>query len=164
MVFPARQFFSALLLLLLFASPGRAQEVGVPQSLPATPLQIVTGDGVHDFEVEVARTNAEMATGLMFRTEMAENQGMIFDYSPPRRASMWMKNTYIPLDILFVLPDGTVLNIVANTTPLSRASISAAGRVRAALELNAGMVEKLGIEAGDVVRHEIFGNYPDGED
>ena len=158
MAFRARQFFPVLLLLLLFALPGRAQEVGVPQSLPATPLQIVTGEGVHDFEVEVARTNAEMAKGLMFRTEMAENHGMIFDYNPPRWASMWMKNTYIPLDILFIRADGTILNIAENTTPLSRASISAAGKARAALELNAGVVEKLGIEAGDLVRHDLFGN------
>ena len=149
---------------ILLASPAGAQEVGQPQSLPATPLEIVTAGGVHVFEVEVAQTREEMAKGLMFRTEMADNHGMIFDYSTPRRASMWMKNTFIPLDILFIEQDGTILNIAQDTTPFSLASISATGPVAASLELNAGVVAELGIAPGDTVRHGLFGNAPDGSD
>lgn len=155
---------SLLVLVTFFLLPADAQEVGVPQSLTSTPLEIVTDEEVYTFEVEVARTQEEMAKGLMFRTEMPENHGMIFDYNPPRWASMWMKNTYIPLDILFIESDGTILNIVENTTPFSLVSISAIAPVRASLELNAGVVKTLGIEPGDMIRHELFGNASNGQD
>lgn len=155
--------FFILALMLAFTTPAAAQEVGSPQSLATTPLEIVTGEGVFVFDVEVARTREEMSKGLMFRTEMAENHGMIFHYSPPRLARIWMKNTYISLDILFINADGTILNIARNTTPFSLATISAAGSVAASLELNAGVVEAFGIESGDQVHHLLFGNFPDDE-
>ena len=148
----------------IFHSIGQGQEIAGPQSLPTTPLAIATEEGAHSFEVELTRTREEMRIGLMFRTRMADNHGMLFDYQEPQMVRMWMKNTYIPLDILFINPDGTILTIVENTTPLSLATISSIGPVQASLELNAGVVEKLGIEPGDTVLHKVFGNLSEGND
>lgn len=115
------------------------------------PLVIQTATGTHRFDVEVAATEAEQEQGLMFRKAMAPDHGMLFPMVPPRTASFWMKNTVIPLDILFIQPDGTIAFIGANAVPYSREPVSAGVPVAAVLELNGGRAAALGIAQGDRV-------------
>ncbi|WP_245647596.1 DUF192 domain-containing protein [Novosphingobium lentum] len=119
--------------------------------LPVIPLTIAPAGKPHAFRVEVARTEPEQARGLMFRTEMGADEGMIFPMSPPRDAAFWMKNTVIPLDIVFIAPDHRIANIAANAVPYSLAPIPSAGEVMGVLELNGGRAAQLGIKAGDRV-------------
>ena len=121
------------------------------------PLEIASQGGVHVFAVEMASTSAEQAKGLMFRRELPEGQGMLFDFHHEQPTSFWMKNTYIPLDMIFIRGDGRILRIAENTVPLSEALVPSGGPVRAVLEVNAGMARKLGIAPGDRVAHPIFG-------
>ncbi len=120
------------------------------------PLEIASKGGVHVFAVEMASTPAEQAKGLMFRRELPEGQGMLFDFHHEQPTSFWMKNTYIPLDMIFIRGDGRILRIAENTVPLSEALVPSGGPVRAVLEVNAGMARKLGIAPGDRVAHPIF--------
>ncbi|HEY6703554.1 MAG TPA: DUF192 domain-containing protein [Xanthobacteraceae bacterium] len=127
--------------------------------LPAAelhPLEIASKKGVHVFAVELASTPEEQAKGLMFRRELPEGQGMLFDFHREQPTSFWMKNTYIPLDMIFIRGDGRILRIAENTVPLSEALVSSGGPVRAVLEVNAGTARKLGIAPGDRVAHRIF--------
>lgn len=119
-------------------------------------LEIVTAGGVRPFRVEVMRTDAERAKGLMFRQSMPADQGMLFDFKLDSPVSMWMKNTYIPLDMLFVTADGTVSRIERMTEPHSEKTIPSGGPVRAVLELNGGAADKAGIKPGDRLRHPMF--------
>ena len=120
-------------------------------------LVIETDDGTrHTFDIELAVSPTERAYGLMFLTELEENRGMLFDYGRRQRVSMWMKNTFIPLDMLFISEDGTIARIVERTTPRSLRSISSHRRVRGVLEVRGGTVDRLGIEVGDRVIHAIF--------
>ena len=121
------------------------------------PLEIATKTGVHMFAVELAVTPEQQAKGLMFRRELPEGQGMLFDFQKEQPASFWMKNTYISLDMIFIRADGRILRIAENTVPLSEALVSSGGPVRAVLEVIAGTARKLGIAAGDRVAHPIFG-------
>ena len=105
----------------------------------------------HMFRVEVAATPRQQARGLMFRTTMGADEGMIFPMNPPRDAAFWMKNTVMPLDIIYIGVDGRISNIAANTTPYSEAPIPSVGPVKAVLELNAGRAAQLGIVPGDRV-------------
>ena len=116
------------------------------------PLTITTAAGKTDkFVVEVARTVEEQERGLMFRQQLAPNAGMIFPYDPPQAAQFWMKNTYIPLDLLFVRADGTIARIEENAVPLSLDQIPAGEPIGAVLEINGGRSAELGIKAGDKV-------------
>lgn len=133
------------------------------QAAPARPLaqgferlEIVSGTTRHAFAVEVMRTDAEKAKGLMFRQSMPADEGMLFDFSPARLATMWMKNTYIPLDMLFIRGDGVIHRIEHRTEPHSERTISSGAPVSAVLELNAGVSEKLGLKPGDKVIHPFF--------
>lgn len=108
-------------------------------------------------DIEVAEDPQEKAMGLMFRTELADNRGMLFPYSEARELSMWMRNTYIPLDMLFIRPDGVIHRIEVRAEPMSERIISSQGEVSAVLELPGGATERLGIKAGDRVRHPLFG-------
>ena len=119
-------------------------------------LEIVTASGVHVFTVEVARTDEERAKGLMFRKELPEGRGMLFDFKPDQHVSMWMRNTYIPLDMLFINGDGTIRRIAENTVPLSEKTIPSGGPVRGVLEVIGGTAKKLGIKPGDRVAHPLF--------
>ncbi|RZK02135.1 MAG: DUF192 domain-containing protein [Novosphingobium sp.] len=119
--------------------------------LPVVPLTVTHDRRRHAFRVELARTSAEQAKGLMFRTQMGANEGMIFPMDPPRLASFWMRNTVIPLDIIFVGEDRRVLNIAANAVPYAETPIPSAGKVSAVLELIGGRAAALGIVAGDKV-------------
>jgi uncharacterized membrane protein (UPF0127 family) len=99
-----------------------------------------------------------MEQGLMFRRAMAPDSGMLFEYPAPTVATMWMRNTLIPLDMLFVDEQGRIINIHERAVPLSLDVISAAAPVRAVIELNGGTASRLGIAPGDLVRHPFFGN------
>lgn len=119
-------------------------------------LEIVTSHGSDTIEVEVAKTPQEQATGLMFRKELLANKGMLFIHMAPKEVSMWMRNTYIPLDMIFIRQDGTVHRIEKEAEPLSEEVISSNGPVSAVLELPGGTAERLGLKAGDRVQHPFF--------
>ena len=128
--------------------------------LDAAELQTLTiagRTGVHDFTVELAVTPEDTARGLMFRRELPEGRGMLFDFQRERETAFWMKNTYISLDMIFIRGDGRILRIAENTQPLSERLVPSGGRVRAVLEVIAGTCKKLGIAPGDRVKHPIFG-------
>ena len=120
-------------------------------------LEIATKSGVHIFAVEMATTDKEKETGLMYRRELADGKGMLFDFSPEQQISMWMKNTYISLDMIFIRADGRILRIAENTEPESTAIISSGGLARGVLEVPAGTAQKYGIAPGDRVSHPLFG-------
>ena len=158
---PIRLALSAVLLAApLFACSPQAAErapaaltqepaVHPVSGLQVIPLTVTIAEGrSHDFRVELARTDKEQAQGLMFRTQMGADEGMLFPYDPPRVLSFWMKNTVIPLDIIFIGPDRRVINVAANTTPYSEASVPSAAPAIAVLELNAGRAAQLGIVPG----------------
>ncbi|MBF9234629.1 DUF192 domain-containing protein [Microvirga sp. BT350] len=117
---------------------------------------VLSGGQKQSFQVEVARNNADRAQGLMYRRSMPADRGMLFDFGRVEPVSMWMQNTYLPLDMLFVRPDGTIARIAANTEPLSTRTIPSGEPVLAVLELNAGTASRLGIKAGDRIEHPLF--------
>lgn len=120
-------------------------------------LAIVAADGRRvPLDVEIAQDSKEKALGLMFRTELADTQGMLFPYEDTRELSMWMHNTYIPLDMLFIRPDGVIHRIESRAQPLSDRVINSEGAVSAVLELPGGAAERLGIKPGDRVQHPLF--------
>jgi len=121
------------------------------------PLEIVTRNGVQVFSVEMATTEEEKQTGLMYRKELADGKGMLFDFKPEQEVSMWMKNTYVSLDMIFIRADGRILRIAENTEPLSTKIISSQGPARAVLEVVAGTAQQYGIRPGDRVGHPLFG-------
>lgn len=126
--------------------------------MEVTPLSIVSADATHAFSVEVANDRDEISFGLMERESMDADKGMLFDFNPPREPAMYMKNTLIPLDMLFIADDGSIEMIARNTVPGSLRTISPGVPVRAVLELNGGQAATLGIQPGDMVQHPIFGN------
>jgi hypothetical protein len=128
------------------------------QRFPTSELTIISATGPHRFEVELAETPAQMTQGLMFRTSLAPDAGMLFDYKQPTAATMWMRNTLIPLDMLFVDAQGRIVNIHQRAVPQSDDLIAAEKPVRAVIELNGGTASRLGIEPGDRVVYPIFGN------
>jgi uncharacterized protein len=119
-------------------------------------LEIASKSGVHVFSVEIADNDAERARGLMYRKELPEGQGMLFDFHREQEVSFWMQNTYIPLDMVFIRADGRILRIAENTEPLSTRLIPSGGPVRAVLEVIGGTTRKLGIAPGDRVASPIF--------
>jgi len=120
------------------------------------PLEIVTKSGVQFFSVEMATTEEEKTTGLMYRKELPDGKGMLFDFSPEQQVSMWMKNTYISLDMIFIRADGRILRIAENTEPQSTSIISSGGLAKGVLEVIAGTAKKYGIQPGDRVGHPLF--------
>jgi uncharacterized membrane protein (UPF0127 family) len=120
------------------------------------PLEIATKSGVQVFSVEMATTEEEKQTGLMYRKELPDGKGMLFDFSPEQQISMWMKNTYISLDMIFIRADGRILRIAENTEPLSTKIISSGGLAKGVLEVIAGTAQKYGIQPGDRVAHPLF--------
>jgi uncharacterized membrane protein (UPF0127 family) len=133
---------------LLALAPAR------PAELPT--LEIASKTGVHVFAVEIADTDQARAKGLMFRKEMPEGRGMLFDFHRDQEVSFWMENTYIPLDMIFIRGDGRILRIAENTEPLSTKLIPSGGPIRAVLEVIGGTARKLGIAPGDRVAFPIF--------
>lgn len=120
-------------------------------------IETQTGKTLH-FQIELAESSMQQQYGLMFRTQMPEDQGMLFIYTPPRPVAMWMKNTLIPLDMVFVDSAGIIRYIHANARPQSLALIRYPYSVRAVIELNGGIAEKASIQTGDRVIHSIFRN------
>ncbi|MGJ3262012.1 MAG: DUF192 domain-containing protein [Salinarimonas sp.] len=149
---PARGLAAALFVLtalLALAVPrAAAQEL--------QPLTVVTDAGEHVFQVELAATNEARQRGLMFRRSMPADQGMLFDFERVAPVAMWMRNTYISLDMLFIDADGTIVRIAEDTEPLSERTIPSGRPVLSVLELNAGTARRLGIEVGDRVEHPLF--------
>ena len=130
---------------------------GSSHAQTSEPLTIVTRSGQrHAFQVEVARNDADRAQGLMFRRSMPADRGMLFDFGRVEPVAMWMQNTYLPLDMLFVRADGTIARVAANAEPLSTRAIPSGEPVLAVLELNAGTAARLGIQAGDRLDHPLF--------
>jgi len=119
-------------------------------------LEIASKTGVHVFAVEIADNDTERAKGLMYRRELPEGQGMLFDFHREQEVSFWMQNTYIPLDMVFIRGDGRILRIAENTEPLSTRLVPSGGPVRAVLEVIGGTTRKLGIAPGDRVASPIF--------
>lgn len=148
-------------LLLTNACSGLSSAGEEPEGKYNERLLIETASGIYEFRVERANTPRSRAKGLMYRRSMPEDAGMIFYLDTERQATMWMKNTYISLDMLFLDSDGFVEEIAENTVPHSTETIATMADVRAILELNAGMVEKLGIAPGDEIRHKLFDNLTD---
>jgi hypothetical protein len=120
-------------------------------------LEIASANGVHVFAVELATNDEERSRGLMFRKELPEGKGMLFDFKTEQPVAFWMKNTYVSLDMLFIRADGRILSIAENTETLSERPVPSGGPVRGVLEVVAGTAKKLGIKPGDRVAHRIFG-------
>lgn len=150
-----RSMLKRLLLLLAVAPLALSSLPAVAQeavSFGSGEVTVVTEDGErHTFQVELATTGPQMARGLMFREELAPDAGMLFVFPAQRVTSFWMKNTLIPLDMLFIARSGRVVHIAERTTPLSEQGVSSRRPVIAVLELPGGTAERLGIEAGATV-------------
>jgi uncharacterized membrane protein (UPF0127 family) len=146
-----KRLFPLVLLFGLLVT-GAASAGGQLAKFESGGLTIVTGADRHEFTVELASTPDQRGQGLMYRREMARDGGMLFDFGPRYgRASMWMKNTYIPLDMLFIKSDGEIESIAERTTPHSLEAISSRGSVRYVLELSGGTAARLNIRPGDRV-------------
>lgn len=147
-----RQLF--VLFFFAFASLGLAHLVAAADAL--SPLTIHSASGPHRFNVELADTPEKRSVGLMHRPAMAADSGMLFDFKTDGQVTMWMRNTVIPLDMLFITRDGRIANIAERTVPFSETTIPSKGPVRAVLELNGGTSARLKIRAGDRVDHPMF--------
>ena len=137
-----------LVLLLTWSASAHAQLL--------QPLTIVTASGRHTFEVELADNDASRAQGLMYRRSLTPDRGMLFDFKRVEPISMWMQNTYVSLDMLFIRPDGTIARVATNAEPLSTRTIPSGEPVLAVLEVVAGTAARLGIKPGDKVEHPLF--------
>ena len=144
--------------LMLAPVAARAQDPEI--KLQRSSLVIATHGRDIKFEVELALNDTERARGLMFRKQLGPYEGMLFDFYQETPVSFWMKNTLIPLDMVFIAADGTVRHVHANAVPMSTETIPSEHPVRGVLEINGGSARLLGIKPGDKVKHPIFGNAP----
>ena len=119
-------------------------------------LEIVTASGTHEFSVEVMRSGPQRERGLMFRRFLPQDRGMLFDFATERPVTMWMKNTYLPLDMIFIGRAGKVVGLAENTEPLSEKIIPSGAPAYGVLEVNAGTAARIGLRIGDSVRHPLF--------
>jgi uncharacterized membrane protein (UPF0127 family) len=156
--FPRRRFLATAVALatVALAGPGAAQLPSV-QTFDKSALEIRAAAGSHRFTVELAQTSEQQTQGLMFRRRMAADAGMLFVYAEPTTARFWMKNTYIPLDMLFIAADGRIVGLAERTVPLSLETVSSEVPVIAVLELNGGTASRLKIRVGDRVIHPALG-------
>lgn len=138
-----------------YAAENGKQNAAMPVKL-REPLTIVTEQGSYEFSVEVVSATEDMRRGLMFREEVPEKTGMLFDFGYTRRLSMWMKNTIVPLDMIFIRQDGEIVDIAENTTPFSLEPIISKQPALAVLEVAAGTCNHYGITRGDKVEHPVF--------
>ncbi|MCT4657235.1 MAG: DUF192 domain-containing protein [Cohaesibacter sp.] len=159
--------YGIAILISLLMAPSWAQDQASGQSATTTapkaaqekyftPLIIPSEGKDVSFRVELAANDEMRAKGLMFRTKLPDGEGMLFDFGKPRPVYMWMENTYISLDMLFLNPDGTIHHIVKSTTPLSKSLIGSGGPVQFVLEVKAGTVERLKLKKGDQLQHQLF--------
>lgn len=153
----AARFASVLTVLfsLLFICIAALSAPAAALPIDSEPLVIETEAGEVEFDVELALTPSDRATGLMHRQSMPEKQGMLFRFDRTRLVVMWMKNTPLPLDMIFIDENGVVAGVARDTEPFSETVIPSPGRVRYVLELNAGAALRHGIAAGDRVRHRV---------
>lgn len=143
------RWLTAAILLMTASTPAFAQQAQT--GLPTEPLTIRSGDTMHEFVAEIAATDSQRAKGLMFRKQMSATTGMLFIFESEGERYFWMKNTPLPLDIIYIASDGTIVSIAADTTPFSESVIPSGAPAKYALELNAGTAVRLGIKAGDIV-------------
>ena len=148
----AAAFLSHLPLLcwLALAGPGAARAENLDR------LEIVTASGAHVYSVEIANTEQSRETGLMNRRFMPAERGMLFEFPIEEPVAFWMKNTFIPLDMIFIRHDGAVVAVASNTEPLSERTIPSNAPVDGVLELNGGVAASIGLRPGDTVRHPFF--------
>ena len=139
------------------ASAAACAPASAPEALRVEPLEVVTASGAHRFDVEIAETPATMERGLMYRTSLAPDRGMLFDFKTPQFVAFWMEHTLIPLDMLFIGVDGHIVSIHSNAVPLDRTNIPSGGDVLGVLEIAGGRAAQIGAAPGDTVRHRIFG-------
>ena len=137
------------MLFCLAVAPGRADAA-------VDDLTITTATGPHHFAVEVMRTRDELERGLMFRRQMANDHGMLFDFGSPQPVTMWMKNTYLPLDMVFIAGNGRIVSVKQDAEPLSEKTIPSGGDVVGVLELDAGTAKRIGLRPGDLVSDPMF--------
>jgi uncharacterized membrane protein (UPF0127 family) len=137
-------------------SAGLAQAQAPTPSVKVETLEVVTSKGAARFRVEIADTEPTRERGLMFRKSLRDDQGMLFDFKIPQPVSFWMKNTLIPLDMVFIAADGRIVSIARNATPLSETPIPSGGEVLGVLEIRGGRAAEIGAEPGDRVRERIF--------
>ncbi|HTW53090.1 MAG TPA: DUF192 domain-containing protein [Stellaceae bacterium] len=149
-----------VLALLLVALPVVAPPAGALETFDTSELTIMTAGGPHKFAIELALTDAQMEQGLMFRPSMPADHGMLFDFKAPTKVMMWMKNTIIPLDMLFLDERGRVIDIHENAVPYSTDVIAAKAPARYVIELSGGTVARLGIKVGDRVTSPYFTTPP----
>jgi len=140
----------------LVAAAARGQPTDI--QFKRSSLVVVSGGRETRFDVDLATNDAERSRGLMFRKELGALEGMLFDFYQEMPVSFWMKNTLIPLDMVFIAGDGTVKHVHANAVPLSTDAVPSLYPVRAVLEINGGSAALLGIKPGDKIKHPIFGN------
>jgi uncharacterized protein len=152
----AHKLLTVLLICTLHAGHALAQSEQAQQQLEAERLVIVTDTGRHEFEAEIADDSAEQSKGLMFRESMPANHGMLFDFGQSRMVQMWMKNTPMPLDMVFILADGTVARIAERTVPYSLDVISSQEPVSFVLEIRAGVSKLIELKPGDRLEHRLF--------
>lgn len=138
------------------AAPPASAQRAAAVATTYEPLEIATGKGRVKLRVEVADDDAERARGLMFRKALAPDEGMLFDFKTPRPVAFWMKNTLIPLDMIFIRQDGTILSIASNTVPHDETPVPSGGPVVGVLEIAGGRAAQLGLSPGDKVHHRIF--------
>lgn len=120
-------------------------------------LEIVTSSGTHEFSVEVMHSGPQRERGLMFRRFLPQDRGMLFDFERERPLMMWMKNTFLPLDMIFIGRSGNVVGLAENTEPFSQRIIPSGAPASGVLEVNAGTAARIGLKIGDTVRHPMFG-------
>jgi uncharacterized membrane protein (UPF0127 family) len=130
--------------------------VGQREIRPLQHLALITARGRFDFTVEFADTDAKREYGLMCRRSLAPNRGMLFDFKTPQETAFWMRNTLIPLDIVYIAPDGRVVSIARNAAPLDETPLGSGGVVRGVLEIPGGRAAQIGLMPGDKVIHRIF--------
>ena len=138
------------------ASSALAQAQPEPAQSGLESLTFVTSTGTHPFSVEVMRTPEQLERGLMFRRYMPPDRGMLFDFLVEQPVMMWMKNTYISLDMVFITRSGVVASVAKNAEPLSERIIPSGAPVYAVVELNAGTADRIGLKTGDRVSQAMF--------
>lgn len=144
-----RMGLATISVMALMVSAGQA-------GMRVEPVTVVTASGPVTFQTEIAATEPEREAGLMFRKTMASDAAMLFDFGTPRPVAFWMKNTYLPLDMIFIAADGTISAIAKQAAPLSETIISVNDPVLAVLEVNGGTADRIGLKQGDKVKHPLF--------
>ncbi len=151
-----------MILSLGLVQAARAQEIQIPvmDFGPRENLTIVSNDTTHEFSIEVADTQAQLSHGMMYRETVPVSEGMLFEFGEESIVSIWMKNTSVFLDVLFVRADGSILKIEHSAKPFSLRSMTSEAPVTAVLEIAGGQANALGIRPGDILQHEYFKTKP----